>query len=113
MLADDCLLTDRTAEERSRPLLRIVLDSLLRLPPESRLAASAENDVLVVTTSAASAERRRRLEAKGLRVEVLEDTDGRTSLRGVADLLARERYLSLMIEAAWRTRFSSTMHRKF
>ena len=30
VLADDCLLTDRTSEERSRPLLRIVLDSLLR-----------------------------------------------------------------------------------
>ena len=58
VLADDCRLTDRTAEERSRPLLRIVLDSLLRLPPESRLATSCRGDVLVATTSAASPERR-------------------------------------------------------
>ena len=77
VLADDCLLTDRTGEERSRPLLRIVLDSQLRLPPDSQMVTSCRNDVLVVTTSAASAERRQRLEAKGVRVEVLEARDGR------------------------------------
>jgi diaminohydroxyphosphoribosylaminopyrimidine deaminase/5-amino-6-(5-phosphoribosylamino)uracil reductase len=107
VLADDCLLTDRTGEERSRPLLRIVLDSQLRLPPESRLAASCQNDVMVVTTSAASAERRRRLEAKGVRIEVLEDPDGRTNLRAVVELLARERYLSLMIEAGSRLNWTA------
>jgi diaminohydroxyphosphoribosylaminopyrimidine deaminase/5-amino-6-(5-phosphoribosylamino)uracil reductase len=32
VLADDCRLTDRSGLERSRPLLRIVLDSQLRLP---------------------------------------------------------------------------------
>ena len=85
VLADDCLLTDRTGEERSRPLLRIVLDSQLRLPAESRMVTSCRNDVLVVTTSAASAERRKRLESKGVRVEVLEGADGR------ADLRARQR----------------------
>jgi len=34
VLADDCRLTDRSGLERSRPLLRIVLDSQLRLPSE-------------------------------------------------------------------------------
>jgi Pyrimidine reductase, riboflavin biosynthesis len=54
VLADDCLLTDRSGLERSRPLLRVVLDSQLRLPPESKMVRSAAGDVLVVTTSAAS-----------------------------------------------------------
>ena len=76
VLADDCRLTDRSGGERSRPLLRVVLDSQLRLPPESRMVSSCQGDVLVVTTSAASAERRRRLEAKGVRIEVLEGSDG-------------------------------------
>ena len=40
VLADDCLLTDRTGLPRSRPLLRIVLDSQLRLPLDSQMAQS-------------------------------------------------------------------------
>ena len=73
----------------------------------SAAAASCQNDVMVVTTSAASAERRRRLEAKGVRIEVLEDPDGRTNLRAVVELLARERYLSLMIEAGSRLNWTA------
>jgi diaminohydroxyphosphoribosylaminopyrimidine deaminase/5-amino-6-(5-phosphoribosylamino)uracil reductase len=106
VLSDNCRLTDRTGRERSRPLLRIVLDSLLRLPPDSNLARSSNQDVLAVTTSAASAERRRRLESLGVRVEVMERKDGRVSLQGVVDLLAREKYLSLMIEAGSKVNWS-------
>jgi len=107
VLADDCLLTDRTSEERSRPLLRIVLDSLLRLPVESKMVASCRDDVLVATTSAASPERRRRLESKGVRAEVLEGADGRVDLDAVVSLLAREKYLSLMIEAGSRINWTA------
>jgi diaminohydroxyphosphoribosylaminopyrimidine deaminase/5-amino-6-(5-phosphoribosylamino)uracil reductase len=107
VLADDPLLTDRTGEERSRPLLRIVLDSQLRLPPDSRMVASCDNDILVITTSAASAERRKRLEAKGVRVEVLDGPDGRSDLRAVPELLAREKYLSLMIEAGSKVNWTA------
>jgi len=107
VLADDCLLTDRTSEERSRPLLRIVLDSLLRLPVESKMVASCREDVMVATTSAASPERRKRLEAKGVRVEVLEGADGRVDLDAVVSLLAREKYLSLMIEAGSRINWTA------
>ena len=36
VLGDDCRLTDRTGHERSRPLLRIVLDSQLRCHRDRR-----------------------------------------------------------------------------
>jgi diaminohydroxyphosphoribosylaminopyrimidine deaminase/5-amino-6-(5-phosphoribosylamino)uracil reductase len=107
VLADDCLLTDRTGEERARPLLRIVLDSLLRISPESRMVTTCKNDVLVITTSAASSERRHRLEAKGVRVEVLEAADGRADLGAVVALLTREKYLSLMIEGGSRVNWTA------
>jgi len=106
VLADDCRLTDRSGRERARPLLRIVLDSQLRLPLDSQMASSCAGDVLVATTSAASPERRRKLQAKGVRVEVFDGADGRVSLRALVDLLAKEKYLSLMIEAGSKVNWS-------
>jgi diaminohydroxyphosphoribosylaminopyrimidine deaminase/5-amino-6-(5-phosphoribosylamino)uracil reductase len=107
VLADDCHLTDRSGEERARPLLRIVLDSQLRLPADSKMVASCAQDVLVITTSAASPERKRRLEARGVRVEVLEAADGRADLRATVELLGREQYLSLLIEAGSKVNWSA------
>jgi diaminohydroxyphosphoribosylaminopyrimidine deaminase/5-amino-6-(5-phosphoribosylamino)uracil reductase len=107
VLADDCRLTDRTGEERSRPLLRIVLDSLLRIPAESKMVTSCREDVLVVTTSAAPTDRRRRLESRGVRVEVLEGADGRVDLGAVVSWLAQEKYQSLMIEAGSRVNWTA------
>jgi diaminohydroxyphosphoribosylaminopyrimidine deaminase/5-amino-6-(5-phosphoribosylamino)uracil reductase len=99
VLADDPLLTDRTGLPRSRPLLRIVMDSQLRLPLDSKMARSAAGDVVVVTTSASSPERRRAAEARGIRVLVFDGPGGRADLHSLVQWLAHERYLSLMIEA--------------
>jgi diaminohydroxyphosphoribosylaminopyrimidine deaminase/5-amino-6-(5-phosphoribosylamino)uracil reductase len=106
VLADDCLLTDRTGQERSRPLLRIVLDSQLRLPLTSKMVASSRGDVLAVTTSAAPVSRRKALEERGVKVIVCDGADGRTDLRCLIEHLARERYLSLMIEAGSKVNWS-------
>ncbi len=99
VLADDCLMSDRTGLERSRPLLRIVVDSQLRLPPAARMVTSSHGDVVVVTTSAASPERYRTLENLGLRILTLDGPGGRTNLHRLVEWLAREKYLSLMVEA--------------
>jgi diaminohydroxyphosphoribosylaminopyrimidine deaminase/5-amino-6-(5-phosphoribosylamino)uracil reductase len=99
VLSDDCLLTDRTGLSRARPLLRVVLDSQLRLPVHSKMVRGCKDDVLVITTSAASSERRHALEGCGVRVEVLDGAAGRTDPRGLVALLAREQRLSLMCEA--------------
>ncbi len=80
VLEDDCLLTDRSGLERSRPLLRIVLDSQLRIPLSSKIVTSASGDVLVVGTSIAPPERRRCLESSGIRVLIADGIGGRTSL---------------------------------
>jgi diaminohydroxyphosphoribosylaminopyrimidine deaminase / 5-amino-6-(5-phosphoribosylamino)uracil reductase len=99
VLADDPLLTDRSGLPRRRPLLRIVLDSQLRLPPDSQMVRKAQSDVVAVTTSAASAERREALEARGIEVLTLDGPGGRTDLRGLIAWLAGKKFLSLMIEA--------------
>jgi diaminohydroxyphosphoribosylaminopyrimidine deaminase / 5-amino-6-(5-phosphoribosylamino)uracil reductase len=107
VLADDCLLTDRTGLARCRPLLRIVLDSRLRLPPDSKMAQSAAADLLVITTSAASAERRGALEKRGIEILTLDGPGGRASLAGVVEWLGRQRYLSLMIEAGSKVNWTA------
>src|SRR5204862_1290326 len=65
VVADDPLLTDRTGERRRRPLLRVILDSRLRLPLASGIVKTAQNDVLVLC--AFSEEKKKRdLEARGI-----------------------------------------------
>lgn len=107
VLGDDPQLTDRSGFLRGRPLLRIVLDSQLRIPLASRMVHGANNDLLVVTTSAAAAERRRALEARGVQVLVLDGRDGRTDLPALVRYLAQQRYLSLMIEAGSKVNWAA------
>lgn len=107
VLADDCLMTDRSGLPRSRPLLRIVLDSQLRIPPASRMVTSCRSDLLVVTTSAASPERRKVLESLGVQVLVLDGPDGRTDLRRLLQHLAAAKYQSLMIEAGSKVNWAA------
>jgi diaminohydroxyphosphoribosylaminopyrimidine deaminase / 5-amino-6-(5-phosphoribosylamino)uracil reductase len=106
-LADNCILNDRTGLPRSRPLLRIVFDSQLRLPVHSRMVESCREDVVAVGTSAASAERRKQLEAAGVRVLLFDGPGGRTDLRRVVEWLGRERYLSLIIEAGGKVNWAA------
>ncbi|HEV3333483.1 MAG TPA: bifunctional diaminohydroxyphosphoribosylaminopyrimidine deaminase/5-amino-6-(5-phosphoribosylamino)uracil reductase RibD [Bryobacteraceae bacterium] len=107
VLADDCLLTDRTGLARCRPLLRIVLDSQLRLPIDSKMARSASGDLLVVTTSASSPERRKILEGRGIQVLVMDGMGGRADLRGTINWLGKQRYLSLLIEAGSKVNWTA------
>ena len=107
VLADDCLLTDRSGQPRSRPLLRVVLDSQLRLPPGSRMVKSAAGDVLVITTTVASPQRRKVLEDLGVQVLAFDGEHGRTDLQQVANWIGSQKYLSLMIEAGSKVNWAA------
>ncbi|MFZ0951719.1 MAG: bifunctional diaminohydroxyphosphoribosylaminopyrimidine deaminase/5-amino-6-(5-phosphoribosylamino)uracil reductase RibD [Candidatus Sulfotelmatobacter sp.] len=104
ILADDPLLTDRSGNRRRRPLLRVVLDSHLRLPLESRIVQSVENgarnnDVLVFCSSP-DERKTAELEARGVRVEqVPSDTlDGHLDFRAILRRLGQLEITSVMIE---------------
>lgn len=99
VLGDDPMLTDRSGLARSRPFLRIVADTMLRLPLNSHLVESCQNDLMVVCGSIASAARRQALEERGVEVLVADGPNGRTDLTALVRLLGERRYLSLMIEA--------------
>ena len=91
VLADDPMLTDRSGLRRRRPLLRVVLDSALRMPLDSKMVASAQADVAVFTVSKDLA-RANELRQRGVRVEVLPAEAGRVPLGKVLDKLGDGRH---------------------
>src|SRR5208283_5270572 len=98
VMADDPLLTDRSGLPRRRKLLRVIMDSYLRIPPASRVIQTAENDVLVLCSSADD-EARRALEAKGIRVQQISSAkDGRPDFAAIVQTLGELEITSLLIE---------------
>ena len=114
IIADNPLLTDRTGLPRRRPLLRVILDSRLRLPAESRVVKTAHEDVIVFCCFAEE-HKRRELESQGVQVvqvpmhQSLDDgtipfpsgaasRDGRPDLQRVLEKLGEMEITSLIIE---------------
>lgn len=101
VLADDPWMTDRSGLRRRRPLLRLVLDSALRMPLDSKLVSTAQNDVVVFTVSKDEA-KIRELTTRGVRVEVLPSDAGRVPLEKVLLKLGEEGVLTLLTETGTR-----------
>jgi diaminohydroxyphosphoribosylaminopyrimidine deaminase / 5-amino-6-(5-phosphoribosylamino)uracil reductase len=111
VIADDPLLTDRTGLPRRRPLLRVIIDSRLRLPLESRLVKTANKDVLVFCAFAEE-RRKRELESRGVQVEQIlpgayahvvggapiKSAEGRPDMRALVERLGELQITSLLIE---------------
>jgi diaminohydroxyphosphoribosylaminopyrimidine deaminase/5-amino-6-(5-phosphoribosylamino)uracil reductase len=104
VLADDPQLTDRSGLlgpnnlPRRRPLLRVILDTHLRMPLSSQLARSAANDVLVLCGSLPSPSKAVALGSLGVEVEQITDHAGRLSLPAVLSTLAERDILSVLLE---------------
>jgi diaminohydroxyphosphoribosylaminopyrimidine deaminase/5-amino-6-(5-phosphoribosylamino)uracil reductase len=99
IIADDPLLTDRSGLPRRRPLQRVILDSRLRLPLESRVVKTVRADVLVIC-SFAEEKKRRQLEEHGVRVKQvgLGAGDGRPGMDEIVACLGELEIISLLIE---------------
>lgn len=98
VMADDPLLTDRSGLSRRRKLMRVILDSHLRIPLRSRVIQTASNDVLVLYSSAEEQDRQA-LEDKGIRVQQMVPTaDGRPDFTAIVRSLGELEITSLLIE---------------
>ena len=110
VLADDPKLTDRSdlvgpnGKPRRRPLLRVILDTQLRIPLDSQLVRSAtntsasESDLLILCGSSAPASKAAALGLLNVEVDRVPDYDGRLSLPAVLSALAERDILSLLLE---------------
>jgi diaminohydroxyphosphoribosylaminopyrimidine deaminase/5-amino-6-(5-phosphoribosylamino)uracil reductase len=98
-LADNPLLTDRTGAPRRRNLLRVVLDSRLRLSLKSKLVKSAQGDVIVFTARPTTSAKARALARAGVEVVRVRSRSGRTDLPAVLKELGRREILQVLLEA--------------
>lgn len=99
ILADDPLLTDRSGRARRRPLLRVILDSQLRIPLESRIVQGAQAGDVLIFCASTNEEKKAQLEQYGVHVEqVSADETGHTDLCAVLRRLGELEILSTMIE---------------
>src|SRR5579872_4695031 len=99
IIADDPLLTDRSGRPRRRPLLRVILDSRLRMPLDSRVVTSAQDDVLILC-SFAEEKKKKQLLKRGIRVEQLPraTSDGHPDMSAIVRFLGQMEITGLMIE---------------
>jgi len=99
ILADDPLLTDRSGLPRRRHLLRVILDSKLRLSPKSRIVKTSDDDLLVFTAVFPKSAKARKLQKAGVEIMRTKTKNGRIDLSAVLSELGRREILSVMLEA--------------
>jgi diaminohydroxyphosphoribosylaminopyrimidine deaminase / 5-amino-6-(5-phosphoribosylamino)uracil reductase len=103
VLADDPYLTDRSGLERRRPLLRLILDTKLRLSPKSRIVQTAgDNDLLVFTTASLKSQKARRLQNAGVELIPSRARNGKIDLQAIVKELGKREILSVLLEAGPR-----------
>jgi len=98
VITDDPQLTIRWG--RPRKIRRIILDSQLRIPLQSRvLNDGTPEKTTVVTTSRASTHKKESIEQKGASVWVLDsDTHGRVDLSALWRKMGEEQLASVLVE---------------
>jgi len=102
ILADDPLLTDRSGLPRRRRLLRVILDTRLRLSPKSRIVETADDDLLVFTAVPLKSPKVRKLREAGVEVATIEQGGAKFVLLRALKELARRDILSVLLEAGPR-----------
>jgi len=99
VLADNPRMTDRSGLPRRRSLLRVILDSRLRLPLRSKLVRNAKGDLLVFTARALNSLRVRALRHAGVEIEQVPTRGGRLNLDAVLSALGKRGILHALVEA--------------
>lgn len=106
VLEDDPLLTCRLPD--SKDPVRIVCDTHLRIPLESRIVQTAREVPTILATCSEDPERIARLEGKGCRIlQVSHSGDMHLDLRDLMCRLGRENIDSILLEGGGRLNWSA------
>ena len=99
VLVDNPLLTDRSGLLRRRPLLRVILDTKLRLPLDSRVVKTADHDLLVFTAASLNSAKARKLKDQNVELVGVKTDGDSVDLQGVLVELGRREIVSVLLEA--------------
>src|SRR5271156_6138601 len=98
ILADDPLLTDRSGLPRRRRLLRVILDTKLRLSCKARILGTVEQDLLVFTATSLKSPKARKLQVAGVELVSVKSRNGKIDLNMIVKELGRREILSVLLE---------------
>ncbi|HEY1924374.1 MAG TPA: bifunctional diaminohydroxyphosphoribosylaminopyrimidine deaminase/5-amino-6-(5-phosphoribosylamino)uracil reductase RibD [Candidatus Acidoferrum sp.] len=99
IISDDPFLTDRSGLERRKRLLRVVLDSKLRIPLTSRLVKTADEDLLIFTHAKIDSPKAKKLQRAGIEVVRASTWRGKIDIAAVLTELGRREILSVLLES--------------
>jgi diaminohydroxyphosphoribosylaminopyrimidine deaminase/5-amino-6-(5-phosphoribosylamino)uracil reductase len=99
ILVDNPLLTDRSGLPRRRRLLRVILDSELRLSPKSRIVKSVDADLLVFTAAPLKSAKARKLQTAGVELARIPQKRGLLDLKFALGELGRREITSALLES--------------
>jgi diaminohydroxyphosphoribosylaminopyrimidine deaminase/5-amino-6-(5-phosphoribosylamino)uracil reductase len=98
VLADGPLLTARISEKKPKNPLRIIVDSALRIPLESRIVKTAAEIKTLVACANAEEERKNRLQEGGIDILDLPQEDGKVNLSALLKELGKREVASVLLE---------------
>ncbi len=103
VLIDDPLLTVRGAGGRIKKIIRVVLDSTLKIPFTSKLMNSlSEGDIYIYTTEKAMRESKENIEKANAKVIVIGEEAGMCKMSDVMEDLGKRGITSVLIEGGSR-----------
>lgn len=98
VLSDDPLLTARIEGRKLKNPLRVIVDSSLRIPLESKIVKTAKQVKTLVACSNGEKSRKNRLLARGIEVLDLPGKDGQVDLRALLIELGKREMASVLWE---------------
>ena len=99
ILTDNPLLTDRSGLPRRKRLLRVILDTKLRLPPKSRIVQTADDDLVVFTAAPLDSPKARKLQKVGVELVRANTKRSRIDLNAVLAELGKPEISSVLLES--------------
>src|SRR5260370_1195530 len=85
--------------QRRKRLLRVILDTKLRLPPKSRIVQTADDDLLVFTAATRDSPKARKLQKEGVELLRVRANRSRIDLKSVLSELGKRDILSVLLES--------------